>query len=460
VTSATPLAIDETRAALGDDVPRALRALLERLERSTPYLVLRDREQLDELRDGGEVDILVDPAHLATVGAAAAAAGFVALNAWGHGPHTFFVHYDTDRDCWIKCDVHTSVSYGRPVPHLGTDLKDACLAGRVRRGGVAIPCPEDALVTLLLHCILDKQQFQARRVARVKEVRWHIADHRRVQAHLSQYWPWMTWPQLAAAIDHGRWDVLLADRPRLVAHLRQRDRFGSLVRRVRNPTLQKLQRLVGLVVPRGLSVALLAPDGAGKSTLVTSLRERPWFTAVHSVYMGLYQRTVAGSRPTRVPGLGLLRSLVTQWRRYGLARRHLAAGRFVIFDRYTYDALLPTARPGGLAGRLRRWALAHACPAPDLVVVLDVAGEVLFARKGERAPSALEQQRHAYGELGRRLRHGVVVDASCDAEQVRRRVTALMWERYRAKHGAGPAAGAANPVHADRQMAGGVGNGR
>jgi thymidylate kinase len=433
---AVSLAVADEAPLRAGDVPRALAALLETLDRAgASYVVLRDGAELCELGSGGEVDILVAPEHLRTVADSASSTGFVPLGAWGHSPHSFFVHYDSDLDCCIKCDVTTAVSFGRPVPNLVTELAEACLSGRVRRGAVATPCAEDELIVLLLHCVLDKQQFQPQRVARLKKLRREVADQRRLQAHLARYWPWTTWPQLAAAIDHDWWPSLLGQREGLVAHLRRRDRLGTIVRGLRDRTLRKVQRVVGFVVPRGLGVAMLAPDGAGKSTLVAGLRAGPWFTTVHPVYMGLHQGSSQTPLSNRIPGLGLLRSLMTQWRRYLSARRHLAAGRLVLFDRYTHDALLPPARSRGLLGNARRWALAHACPEPDLVVVLDVPGDVLFARKGERTPSVLEEQRQSYREICQRSRHGVLVDACCDAGQLRRRVTALMWDRYRAKNG-------------------------
>ena len=186
--NAAPLAVADEQTWGAGHVPGALGALLKTMGRAgAPYVILRDGERLGALRSGGEVDILVAPEHLATMSAAATSAGFVSLSAWGHAPHTFFVHYDTDLDCWIKCDVTTAVSFGRPVHNLDTDLGHACLAGRIRRGAIATPCPEDELMTLLLHCILDKKQFQPHRVARVKQLRREVADERRLQAHLARY---------------------------------------------------------------------------------------------------------------------------------------------------------------------------------------------------------------------------------------------------------------------------------
>jgi thymidylate kinase len=107
-----------------------------------------------------------------------------------------------------------------------------------------------------------------------------------------------------------------------------------------------------------------------------------------------------------------------------------ARGRFVIFDRYTYDALLPSRQPLSRWQRLRRWILAYACPAPDLIVMLDAPGEILFARKGEHSAEYLERHRQAYLNLRQRFPQMIVVDAARDAEDVRRAVTSHMWRGF------------------------------
>jgi thymidylate kinase len=80
---------------------------------------------------------------------------------------------------------------------------------------------------------------------------------------------------------------------------------------------------------------------------------------------------------------------------------------------------------------LRRAILAHACPAPDLSVVLDAPADVLYARKPEHSPALLEEQRQCYRSLQRRVPRVVIVDATLPLADVRRTVMALVWERYR-----------------------------
>src|SRR5436189_161050 len=125
---------------------------------------------------------------------------------------------------------------------------------------------------------------------------------------------------------------------------------------------------------RGVSIALLGPDGAGKSTVAGELQETFYFP-LRRVYMGLYQRAPSSPPRIRIPGLGLSRLLLRQWTRYAGARAQLERGQFVVFDRYTYDDLLPLNGSAGTLARVSSWILGHACPAPDLVVLLDAPAD-------------------------------------------------------------------------------------
>jgi thymidylate kinase len=126
------------------------------------------------------------------------------------------------------------------------------------------------------------------------------------------------------------------------------------------------------------------------------------------------------------------------------ARYQQTRGRLVIFDRYPYDALLPARTRLSRRGAARRWLLGHSLPPPDLTVVLDVPATVLHARKSEQAVATLARERLAYVRLARTLRRAVVVDATGPADQVRRTVTALIWQsqarRWNSRWGVRPLA--------------------
>jgi len=418
---------------IGARVHQPLTLLFDAVHRAgVRYCLIRDAEHLP-LVPGGELDVLIARDDLHTLMEVLQQLDFIRLPVWGHAPHRFFVTYVESADAWLKLDVVTELAFGRPVHNLRTDLAAPCLANRQRFGPVFGPPAEEELIALLLHCVLDKQRFSPTRIARVQELRHRISREADVSAYLARYWsPQTTWSDLAGRIDRGEWEALLAERERVRASITGAARIRTALRGTRDRVLRKLRRAIGVVRPLAPSLALLAPDGAGKSTLAAGLQRR-FFAPVSSIYMGLYQSGSRRARPSRIAGLGLAGQLLTQWRRYAVARYRQAAGQLVIFDRYTYDALLPPKGDPGRARTARRWMLAHACPAPDLVVVLDAPGHVLFARKGEHGPEILEQQRQSYLRLRSRLSRVAVVDATRDADGTRRAVTALIWNAYRKK---------------------------
>lgn len=197
-------------------------------------------------------------------------------------------------------------------------------------------------------------------------------------------------------------------------------------RRLRRGALRRLTKLRTAALEPGLSIALLGPDGAGKSTLASELGQSFYFP-VRSVYMGLYGAGPSG----RVPR-GSFGRISRQWAGYARATFHRRRGRLVVYDRYSYDALLHGPRRPTVRARLRRWLLGHAVPPPDVILLLDAPPEVLLRRKDEHDLATLNSQRKAYLALAQRL-DAPVVRADRKADDVRREVTALVWRRYVAR---------------------------
>jgi len=193
---------------------------------------------------------------------------------------------------------------------------------------------------------------------------------------------------------------------------------------------------------RGLSLALLGPNGVGKSTVAAGLQQGyPLGATV--LHMGLWK--TAATRPgARV--VEILTRPLRLWGRSALAHYHQARGRLVIYDRYVYEARLPARPPLLAAKRLYFWLLGHAVPPPDAAIVLDVPGHVAYARKQENPPEELESERRVYAELAASEPLIELVDGSKPADAVRADVTAVVWDRVAARWARGrarckPAAG-------------------
>ena len=393
------------------------------------YCLVRDGDRIDQLSNGGEIDILVSKNQIDAVKRLAVRSGFVKLPDWGHAPHHFFVSYDDHTDSWFKLDVITDVVYGKPIRNLRTELAKGCLDHRRYNGKAHVLSLEDELVTLLLHCVLDKGYFSSVHRERIVRLKDKISDKTHIDSLLRANWlPSMTWTRLERMIEEDAWDELLGE-GRDIAEYLNRDKVGTFMRFTSARVLRKINAMLGWINLRGVSVTLLAPDGAGKSTLADLIQESFYFP-VSKLYMGLYQKGKEAKHRTSIPGVGLSKRLIRIWFHYIKAVLLLARGQFVIFDRYTYDAYLSPRREQSFLQKARRWLLSHSCPAPDLVIVLDAPGEVLFARKGEHSVATLEDQRRGYLNLKSYLPQLDVVDASQDVDFVRREVTSLMWKRY------------------------------
>jgi thymidylate kinase len=381
-------------------------------EHELRWCVLRGEDELDA--PGEDVDLLVGRSDFDRARSMLAALGFARLPAWGRGSHAFFRAYDADADRWLRLDAVTDVRFGSHQT-LRVDAARELLERRERSDGVPVLAPSDAFWMLLLHCLLDKDSVPVKHRARLEE----LAEEARAEGTLPGLVERAACSpgRLRAAVAAGDWAAL--------------DELGFALRRQLtngrvpvNRLLRVADRAARALRSPGVSVALLAPDGAGKSTLATALQTSFPEYEVRIVYMGLYRRA---RRAVRVPGLYLASRLVLAWARYATARVHRAAGRLVVLDRYVYDALLPPQRPIGRHHRAHRWLVARSLPAPDLVLVLDAPGRTAFARKGENDAGSLERERRAFLDLSRRIRGARVVDASADAETVRRRVVSLIW---------------------------------
>ncbi len=418
-------------------------------------VVLRDYEQLTDIpRDGMELDLLVDPAALESMTAILRQHGFVYVPARGHSPHRFYVAYDGEHDIWSILDVVTDLRFGHPVRPLATDgLAGDFLAGAVQRSNARVLAPEHRFVKLLLSCLLNERQFspaaQAELLQLNNELRCCAEAPQRIAATMDRLLnPALDWKVLQLALERHDFAALLKRRHAVWWQLFRRAPLQNALRWCGGVLARRYSPLLGSG-SSGMLVALLGPDGAGKSTLARTLSRIPKLRTC-TIYMGsvpphsmfpfgllgslnarlqrLYtaQHAVPLSRPDRV--LRKAQSLAyvaIQCLLMFLALYRRATGWVVIFDRYSYDSCIQ-GRPATLREKLLR----AVSPAPDLILILDAPGRMLFARKKEHSPEYLERNRVAYRVLARELPHAMVLDASGDISLLRRQGRFALWSRY------------------------------
>ena len=379
-----------------------------------------------------EIDLLVDHADVPRVEHMLETLEFVRVPTWGRGARTSFVSYDLPTDHWIKLDIETELSYG-PRFALRTWAEAGCLARRRRDGVVVALAPDDAFWTLLLHCILDKGTVAPQQATRLQDLAGSARTDgplaRTVEAACPDGW---NAARVVECVRSGDWAVLQQLASPLAVRWTRRHPISVGSRMLVKPLVGLIERGLTPLRRRGVSVTLLGPDGTGKSTLAAGIGDSFYFPA-RSVYMGLWQQPSARGFRQRLPGADLTTRLLRLWWRYLIAQYHQAWGRLVIFDRYTYDALLAPSQHSTWRRRLYHWLLGHACPTPDVVLLLDAPGDVMYERKGEYPAEHLEAERQRFLALQPRIPRLEVVDATRAADAVRADVVNRIWQRYHAR---------------------------
>jgi thymidylate kinase len=212
------------------------------------------------------------------------------------------------------------------------------------------------------------------------------------------------------------------------------------------------------------TVALIGPDGAGKSTILEEIELQSEFP-VKRIYMGirlessnivlpttrllLYYRKIRAARSrgihsnsenkdpsprfmSRIRSTLLLLNLIAEsWFRQVVAWQYQRQGYLVLFDRHfiaDYHAFNHAdPRLGNFAGtRLHRFILDRFFPRPDIVICLDAPAEVLVARKPELPPERIELLREGYLSSDQLFPQFFVVDVSQPKDTVVTEVITLI----------------------------------
>ena len=211
---------------------------------------------------------------------------------------------------------------------------------------------------------------------------------------------------------------------------------------------------------KGLSVAFLAPDGGGKSTIIKGITEscaerfaavsyfhfRPeWLKNLGQIHIANPTQERCENRepgteppPNATPHDVKLQSRMKSFIRFMYYNVDFILGTWfkinplkrknhlVIFDRYYYDYFADTIRyKYNLSQSLIR-RFARLIPRPDIVFILDADTEVIWNRKKEVPLEEVARQRKAYASILDMNLNGVRIDVNRSVEEIVAEVTDII----------------------------------
>lgn len=344
--------------------------------------------------------------------------GFITLSVVDAGPDESLVHLDFSH----------RLAIGR------TEFMDATaiLRNRVRNGAFWIPALGDDFSAYLSRVIL-KQRLDARSVRRLQHLMARSPETCiKALAGLKGLSP-SARDLLATATASGIWDSVVPILPGLAAGLRTASRREHPLTTLALTLGDWRNRISRLLRPGGMSVVMLGPDGAGKSTVIRNLeqdRGLPFeFVEVLGFAPPIHRIVDKAPKKTDTPHALAPRSLPMSlvkagyWLAHSLLghvtdRQKKMANGLVLYDRHFMDILVDPVRYryGG-----PRWVLRvidRFTPVPDLIVLLDAPSEVLHARKPELEMAERHRQRQAYLDLVKTRRNAIIIDATMAPEDV------------------------------------------
>lgn len=199
--------------------------------------------------------------------------------------------------------------------------------------------------------------------------------------------------------------------------------------------------------PRGSFIAVLGPDGTGKSTIAKLLRREICrimlkddenVTIMHfrpSIFPNL-KKLIYGRKydeaaenftsPHRAKPVGFLSSLLRlsyYWLDYVIGywfylRKKCIAGKIFIFDRYFYDFIVDPHRSRIDLPKWIRSFFLNITPKPDIVIFLDCDAKTILGRKRELAEDEIIRQLSLYRSLSKKYKNFYSINSDTKENEI------------------------------------------
>lgn len=392
-------------------------------ERNVRYCVLRNYESLPERVPGSDLDVLVHPDDSEhgelTLREIATACGWTLVSRYPKDyaiMHFRFWRLEEGTNHFLRFDLMTGVGW-RGVPFLSTA---EVLARRLAHRGLYVPRPVDEVVITVLTGLFYqghiKQRYVPKWSATLREQRVEM------EASLARVLGGQAAKRILAV------DLAVARVPSV-----NRWRLLLLARGLRRQPLRQVRAWLGLarlafsraLHPQGVLVALVGPDGGGKTTITGLIRERVskvfpqvWYFHWRPGLLGDPWALLGGRRPQPAGKRRQTEHVTSSLRAHlssllrisyyvldyvlGYFFRVLPIrirGGLVLGDRYFYDYMVApegkrfTLGPGWARPFL--WLV----PAPDLVILCTGNASEIHRRKPELELAEIDRQLRAFQML-------------------------------------------------------------
>ncbi len=357
------------------------------------------------------------------------------------GAHGIVLRMQGDTSEFLQLDVSDGCHFNQRLPfYSGEEI----LRDRRRHKGFWVPATRVEFACYLIRKIF-KKQLLAEHAQRLSQL--YQADPEGCREQIERFFSKPSSEQVAEAALSGDWSPVQAGLAKLRRVLMRRAVMRQPLQVIINICRGLGRRVRRWFAPSGFHIALLGPDGAGKSSVAQEVQR-----ALSPVFLGstcrsfppkLLNRQVGNSSqphdiPPRSRFSSFVRAVLYWWTYYSPGYYFtiypaLIRSSLVIHDRHVIDCLVDPVRyrysgPAWLLYGMWRWI-----PKPELVILLDVPAEIVQSRKQEVSFEVSAKQRLAYRELVSQLPNGRIVDGSQPLTKVVAEVNEMILQNLRSR---------------------------
>ncbi len=412
------------------------------------FLILRNYEELPYAASN-DVDILIIPGDQVQAEnillECATTLGWVLLRRIEFSPVTYWL-YNLQEDCFLHIDLFVDLRWR------GWEILPASevLARRQHQELFDIPYPVDEAIIKLLTFLLYRGSIREKYKPYIKQI-LETQPHE-FRGLLASLLGEELADSTCDSIAQNAWEDIQREASGIRCALIRRNLRQNPVDRLR-VLLKDMRRISRrIVTPPGIKLALVGPDGVGKSTLLDSLIE---LVTVNRFFLGVHIRHW---RPDLLPPLGKFFGRTPAPQSSGIWLPRLTPGRFhwlrllyysvdfvlwawlkdriplakfglLLYDRCALDMVVDPLRYGLSSARGTRllWRL---IPKPDLVILLYDDPQRIHARKPELPVDEIARQNERWLQLAAEGQVDAIIRVDAGPEEIAERVKELIIEKF------------------------------